>query len=1225
MASDLTDDQLLTYTSLLDLGFSPERSRQAALRFANRAEEAANWLFEHPDSDYRPSTPTAHPPAPPAPPPPPPPPPAYDSVYGPETYTELAKTAPADIDLTLDDDGDSDRKGVSSAATTGGIEASDLQRAIEASTATTTTRVEVDAANADADADADADMDKALALSMASLGSHDHDDFVERDLDALDRLEPDLLVRPDDAPGPVGVRTRSPHMAALSSYLAALYAVPTWRNTVLAWRAPNPDVAIAVGHDTSFDGVWKGESNLPPLVDDDDAARIQRLVSVQRLFALLNRSKRAFVHCQEVVQAFNLREHQFHVASGVSTIKELHSQLIQDLDATTMTPGTPGRDASVSSVLHKFVVRGRKVVVDRHLGAPLPPVSSRDDNDDSDNGAVVSTEFLDLWINPAAQDEQTFFERLDSVLLRDHYVAPVPPPPPEGAPTSREATLTGEYDLVVTDKVGAAAAATATLAFALNRHTEVTSLDQFGTGSSSSNSTSTTQQGVKSKRNVFGVEREVWLDRYAVARRREIRDKRVEWYGLRDEKRVVRDRRDRLATTKDGKDAVEVVRGVVEYLESTAAEQQQDGDDGDEAGQDRTTSERHERMRTNYRAILDAMETKLRDYEAQLDSVSTAMSNLYASPAWRTLGPYELASVVVRTGLNGRGSSYSIVRDSNSDSDSTWWKLVDLKRDRLSPDEVEHALVRDPTGVFLDAGIALAFYQLQGAETDTDADGEVEVDQTLARLVERDNLKLADTLPDRDALVERWHLDRDALLVDVDVVAPGLSSAAGAAGEDDAEELPVQDIELSPPPPPPQSMMRESDNDDNEGAAAAAGTPMSIETAAPPPDDDDELEPLLDTDPELPATPASREVDRDSSDEEVAMRLRGGAPEPEPDTDEDEYSEEYDEEEGMDEDEVELGLLEAMPAAWDVDYAVGKVGGVPVWLDPRAPLSTTQVACAACRKTMSLLVQVNSPDDARPHAAARSLYVFACRTPTCRGDEAIKVWRTQMASPNDFFPHTEASVNKRRQLELALAPTLGLIRDDDASPTPTKTPQPWPEWNIQAEPEPYEESYLPDDRTSAAAGDDAAIEGEDADAPDTVSGVDKEFLVFQERIEREPNQVLRFYRLPDVEAPEPLWTSSKKIDPLVDVPACPLCQGPRQVEFQILSTLLSHLNDDHLEFDSLLVYTCLDNCEIPPTTPTATDDDDDDDETKTGWAQEVVIKQEFTSSGVRFGGAAVGP
>lgn len=83
----------------------------------------------------------------------------------------------------------------------------------------------------------------------------------------------------------------------------------------------------------------------------------------------------------------------------------------------------------------------------------------------------------------------------------------------------------------------------------------------------------------------------------------------------------------------------------------------------------------------------------------------------------------------------------------------------------------------------------------------------------------------------------------------------------------------------------------------------------------------------------------------------------------------------------------------------------------------------------------------------------------------------------------------------------------------------------WTESNIVCEAEPYEESYLgsylsfssqveadrslDDGTTPTADSNDDDEDNEDARAPDTAVGVDTPFLVFQERISRLPEQVLR--------------------------------------------------------------------------------------------------------------------
>lgn len=116
------------------------------------------------------------------------------------------------------------------------------------------------------------------------------------------------------------------------------------------------------------------------------------------------------------------------------------------------------------------------------------------------------------------------------------------------------------------------------------------------------------------------------------------------------------------------------------------------------------------------------------------------------------------------------------------------------------------------------------------------------------------------------------------------------------------------------------------------------------------------LEP--DTDMDLSASSTSTDPTATSSVEETTdvLRIRGGA------SNEMELDDESDED-GQDEDEVELGCLVAMPddrEDWNVDLAVGKVGGKPSWIDPSSPLTYADVTCGSCGGYLSFLLQVST-------------------------------------------------------------------------------------------------------------------------------------------------------------------------------------------------------------------------------------------------------------------------
>lgn len=57
----------------------------------------------------------------------------------------------------------------------------------------------------------------------------------------------------------------------------------------------------------------------------------------------------------------------------------------------------------------------------------------------------------------------------------------------------------------------------------------------------------------------------------------------------------------------------------------------------------------------------------------------------------------------MRNGLNGRGTSWSVVRG----DDGRWWKIVDLVREEV---KLEDAL-GDRAGLMMDAGATFLFYQ----------------------------------------------------------------------------------------------------------------------------------------------------------------------------------------------------------------------------------------------------------------------------------------------------------------------------------------------------------------------------------------------------------------------------------------------------------------------------------------------------------------------------------
>ncbi|OMH79541.1 Programmed cell death protein 2 [Zancudomyces culisetae] len=119
--------------------------------------------------------------------------------------------------------------------------------------------------------------------------------------------------------------------------------------------------------------------------------------------------------------------------------------------------------------------------------------------------------------------------------------------------------------------------------------------------------------------------------------------------------------------------------------------------------------------------------------------------------------------------------------------------------------------------------------------------------------------------------------------------------------------------------------------------------------------------------------------------------------------------------------------------------------------------------------------------------------------------------------------------------------------------------------------------------------------------------VDRPFLDFQETIRHNPDQVIRYARNPDYDQnAEPLFVSDKSD---FDVPNCQLCGSKREFELQIMPQMLNYLqrpgnnnNDlEYIDWGTLLIYTCPNNCELPP---------------DQNYTPEVIIRQNFTSDGI---------
>ena len=131
---------------------------------------------------------------------------------------------------------------------------------------------------------------------------------------------------------------------------------------------------------------------------------------------------------------------------------------------------------------------------------------------------------------------------------------------------------------------------------------------------------------------------------------------------------------------------------------------------------------------------------------------------------------------------------------------------------------------------------------------------------------------------------------------------------------------------------------------------------------------------------------------------------------------------------GKDDDGVQLGFVETIPPElqgkllfqdpdWD-EWDGGKVGGKPIWLNPRDLPSRALLDCASCQGPLSFILQIYCPLDEPAEAFHRVLYVFACRKPRCYGKGCAKVLRCQLPRKNAFYAYDVGGSGKSRKAAL---------------------------------------------------------------------------------------------------------------------------------------------------------------------------------------------------------------
>ena len=348
-------------------------------------------------------------------------------------------------------------------------------------------------------------------------------------------------------------------------------------------------------------------------------------------------------------------------------------------------------------------------------------------------------------------------------------------------------------------------------------------------------------------------------------------------------------------------------------------------------------------------------------------------------------------------------------------------------------------------------------------------------------------------------------------------------------------------------------------------------------------------------------------------------------------------------------------------------YFRSKAGGFPAWLNPD---QTPKVICPFCQQPMMLLLQAyaeKEPD----HAYHRTVYVFTCRNGECHkvsieSEDSTtklpyKVLRCQLPRVNNYYESNpsenyeqDKKVMVRADKKLATnfcfncgqaaggrcvacgsvaycgkpcqtihwktghKKVCKTIKKKPAGnfiyPT-KKSSWSFDEYEIAIEPEPSkdeEEKNIQEENEKILKeigenGDDLSDTELDAAASSSKLKVDKVFEKFKKRINRDPEQVLRYIQ-DDVRKCSAgalhISDSGKQQAENLKIPFCELCKSERVLEFQIMPQILCHLNADKnpiknrslhdtfqdrinlansnfgVDFGVLNVFTCKASCKI---------------------------------------------
>jgi len=183
---------------------------------------------------------------------------------------------------------------------------------------------------------------------------------------------------------------------------------------------------------------------------------------------------------------------------------------------------------------------------------------------------------------------------------------------------------------------------------------------------------------------------------------------------------------------KDGQNLLDMFNQVIEYYETWAPEEE-------------SRSSFHKEALEKFKAMKEHCTTRIGEIDAEIPKLQSRKQEIWDSPNFQKLNPYELRCLVMDDGHGNEKLVYSYIKYNNR-----WWKV----RDNEVTETNESQVITDRTGIYMNAGALMVIYSRK-REYETE---ECEVPDLLKNAVLRDNIKFAEEV-NNPIITNNWGLN----------------------------------------------------------------------------------------------------------------------------------------------------------------------------------------------------------------------------------------------------------------------------------------------------------------------------------------------------------------------------------------------------------------------------------------------------------------------------------